>query len=133
MKKIIKTTDLKAGTLTIGQLEYMKELNLSPDYDEADKSWNLIKVLTTDTNSVPWLFQLDGMYYVAVQTPWVNRGSAQVSFYPSNEKGKYRINANKMVKRLKFFVDLESACDEFAKQYYQEKIADEGIEVATKN
>jgi hypothetical protein len=126
--KIIKSTETPTGNLSSAQKKFMYDLNLAPSFDQTDKPWSLECVLATDTHSVPWLIKVDGINFVAIQSPPPPRGVSQVNFYNSDEKGRYKIATKQLVKKLKFYVDLESACDEFTKQYFQEKLSDLGVD-----
>lgn len=123
MERIIKSSDVDGGNVTPAQFEGMRQYNLAPEFDASDKSWNFHRVLATDTKSTPWLISIEGEYFVAIQSPPAARGSHQVTFYPSTEKGKYKISLKTMVKRLTGYIDLEAACDEFATFIYDEKTA----------
>ena len=128
MYKVIKSSECKTGNLSIHQQNFMNALNLTPEFDEGDKAWKLIKVMHTDTPCIPWLIQIEEIYYIAISAPPAPRGSYQTSFYTSNKRGQYSISTKNMVKRLKFYVDLEAACDEFAAGIFREKIENKQIE-----
>lgn len=122
MEKIIKITDIPGNTMTEQMRQYMFLENINPSIDLSKRSWNLEKVLRTDTNNVPWLISYDEQYYVAIQSNNRRLGSHGVSFFPSNEKGHYEISVKNQIIRLFHYVDMASACDEFAERLYKEKM-----------
>lgn len=116
MGKIIKATDVPGGNLTDAEFDFMFNENLRPTINEDDHFWKLIKVLKTDTKSVPWHISINGEYYVAV---WSNSGrytNHATFFYPSDENGKYTISLSEAVYQARNYLDMASACDEFVEE-----------------
>jgi len=128
MEKIRKVTDISNNRLTSQMQEYMFMENLKPSVDLSSKSWTLIRVLKTETANVPWLIMYDDMFYVAIQSDNRRFGSNGVSFYPSNEKGRYTISLKTQITRLYNYVDLEAACDQFTDNLYAQKMK-ESLEI----
>lgn len=122
MEKFKTVLDIHNNTVTNTIREHMFLENIKPSVDLSKKSWNLIKVLKTETGNVPWLISYDDQFYVAIQSNNRRYGSEGVSFYPSNKKGKYEISLKNEIVRLKGYLDLEAACDEFTNRLYQEKL-----------
>lgn len=100
----------------------MYQRNLSPEFSEEGKSWTLQKVLKTDTGVVPWLISIEGEYFVALSVPAGSRTSYRCNFYPSNSKGSYSNSPYNRIAEVNLYVDLEAACDEFAKIVYERKL-----------
>lgn len=122
MEKIKKTTDLPGNIVTEKIRQQMFLENINPGIDLSKKAWNLVKVLKTETNNVPWLIFYDNEYYVAIQSNNRRYGSQGVSFYPSDEKGRYNISLNTQITRLVNYLDMESACDEFIENLNKKKL-----------
>lgn len=122
MNRIIRNSEVPGGNLSDFQYERVMEINREPSFNRDEKTWNFHGVLKCNTKSTPWHISVGDEYFVAVQSPPGPRGAYQVSFYPSDEKGKYTISLAGMYERIAGFVDLEAACDEFAKLEYQKKL-----------
>jgi hypothetical protein len=129
MKRIIKSTEVRGGNLSGFQSAFMREYNREPSFNTDEKSWEFHKVLKSDTQVTPWLISISGEYFVALQAPPGRRGSERVTFYKSNSKGKFKIDLYGVVEVLNLYVDLESACDEFAKIHYANKIREEELDI----
>ena len=122
MKRIIKNYEVPGGNLNAFQYQKVMDINREPTFNKEEKTWNFHGVLKCNTKSTPWHISIEGEHFVAVQSPPGPRGAYQVTFYPSNEKGKYTISLNNIYERIIGYVDLEAACDEFAQREFQKKL-----------
>ena len=129
MKRIIKSNEMITGNLTGKQQQYMRDINREPTFDPDEKSWNFHKVLKTETAVTPWLISIEGEYFAALQAPPGRRGCERVSFYPADSRGRYKRGLDKMIEKLNLYVDMEAACDEFAKIHYANKLRDEELDL----
>lgn len=129
MKRIIKSTEVPGGNLSGAQSAFMRQINREPSFNPDEKSWRFHKVLKSDTGVTPWLISIEGEYFAALQAPPGSRGSEKVTFFRADEKGKYKIGIDRVIETLVCYVDLEAACDVFARKQYEKKLMNEELDL----
>lgn len=114
LDNIIDASEVPGGVLSHTRFTPEFMANFEPTFNADDHQWNLIKVLKTDTGSVPWHISINGEYYVAVWSSTGRFTKYVTFFYPSDESGKYTISLSNVVFESRNFIDMAKACDKFA-------------------
>jgi len=78
--------------------------------------------LPTETKVTPWHISINGEYFVVLQVPMGSRTSHRCLFFNSDKKAKFKNSPYSVVKEMPMYVDMETACDVFAKEFYQNKV-----------
>jgi hypothetical protein len=108
MERIIRSSELKSKMMSEAQREFMKNINEHPDFDPALKEYKFIKAVKTNTDVHGWIFELNGMVYVATQKlKW--RGPETVNIYEASEKGVF--DHAKPIATYPGYCDIEAAVD----------------------
>lgn len=115
LDNLIDASEVPGGVLSHVRFTPEFVANLEPSFSEDNHpGWNLLKVLKTDTGSVPWHISINGEYYVGVWSSTGRFSKYVTYFYPSDERGNYIISLSNVVFESRNFIDMAKACDKFA-------------------